>query len=67
MSETPISPRDVFRLTACRGKEAYASPQLAHRRLAEMKRKGKRRHDKKLPTRVAYRCSVCHQWHLGSV
>lgn len=69
MSERPITPGDVFRLTACSGKEAYSSPQLAHRRLSEMSRKakGKRKRAKKAPSRVAYRCSVCHQWHLGSV
>lgn len=66
MSETykPSTPREAFVVTTCSGKEGYPSPQLAHRRLAEMKR----RHVKisKKRSLTVYRCTVCHQWHLGS-
>lgn len=65
---TPVTPREAFEVTTCHGKEKYPSPQLAHRRLAEMARKSKRhRRSKKSAKRAAYRCTVCNHWHLGSV
>ena len=40
---------------SCRHKERYDSPDLA-RRVARRR-----------PRRAAYKCTVCHGWHVGGV
>lgn len=41
---------------ACLGKEAFDSPKLAYDVLAKRRTR---------EARVVYRCSWCHQYHLG--
>lgn len=49
-----------WRTASCRGKERYASAQLA---AAVLRRRKRKRHNAALGT---YRCQHCGGWHIGS-
>lgn len=63
----PFTPRDVFVVTTCYGKESFSSPQLAHRRLKAKRKKQRRSRKAKGGPRDlrVYRCAVCNLWHIG--
>lgn len=56
-------------ITACAGKEVYASPAEARRvivrRLARSKRGNRKHTNAALGMLNVYRCEFCHQWHIG--
>lgn len=59
----PAIDKEARRQAMCAGKQSFANGTLAHRHLARL-RKGDRSGGSKLQ---AYRCSMCGQFHLGTV
>lgn len=52
-------------ITECRGKHAFDSFEQANAVAKRIRRsKGTKRGGSRTPP-APYRCSVCHQWHLG--
>lgn len=59
-----------FRTVACQGKAAYATKSKAMDVLHRRSQRARNRHGPKdkrreLSALTAYRCAVCHHWHIG--
>ncbi|WP_313349363.1 hypothetical protein [Paracoccus sp. (in: a-proteobacteria)] len=54
LNRDALRPMDIAAM--CEGKEAFASPKLAH--IAAKRRKG--------GPREVYHCRACNQWHVGT-